>query len=74
MTAYLGATYNSRTRCLHTDTNCRYLQRCDDYREVDPKAHPNKEWCRECTGEAEHGGGSNGHYESLLAAAQEAAD
>ena len=74
MTAYLGKTYNSRGRRLHTDPDCPHLGKCEDYREVDPVAHPHKDWCRHCTGEANHGGGSNGHYESLLAAAQEAAD
>lgn len=74
MTAYLGATYNSRTRCLHTDQDCPHLRKCAGSREVNPEAHPNKDWCRHCTGEANQGGGSNGHYESLLAAAEEAAD
>lgn len=74
MPAYIGRTYNSRGRRLHSDADCPHLRKCNATREVDPAAHPHKEWCGHCTGATERPGVGNGHYESLLAAAEEAAD
>ena len=74
MTAYLGQTYNCRGRRLHAEPDCPHLRKCEGFREVDPDVHPHKEWCRHCTGQAAPSGGSNGHYESLLRAAEEAGD
>lgn len=74
MSAYLAKTYNSRRGKLHLSADCPHLRKSNGAREVEPAAHPHKEWCRHCTGEADHTGCGSGHYESLLAAAEEAAD